>query len=104
MEADAPDDAGDVVLREVEFGQLDFRNPNGRVVRFLRGIDACFRDVVVDALADAVVGSIGAVEFVGEVLADGEFLEIDVLDEAVEFHALAREFPQVDLVAAVASG
>ena len=73
-------------------------------MRLLGRVDAGLRDVVVDALANAVVSLIRAVEPGGDVLAHGEFPGIDALDEAVKLHAFECELAQVGFVAAVAAG
>ncbi len=104
FEADAPNDRGDAVVGEMECGGLVFWGPDRGVVRLRWCGNAALGDVVVDALADAIVGAVCAVELGRDVLAEGEFLEIDGLDEPVELHASEGKVAEVDVVAAIAPG
>jgi len=74
LEADAPEDTGDVFFDEVEGGGFGLGVPAGLVGRFFGGGDLIPGNVVVDHLPDAEVGSVGGVEFFGGVGADSEAL------------------------------
>ena len=104
LEADAPENGGNVVVAEVEGGGFVFRGPAGLVRGGGGRFDALLIDVLVDALADAEVGFVSGIKFGGGIGSDGESFLADSLDVAVELHSFGGEFAEVDFVATIATG